>query len=152
MKRQKFCTSNSIAARLASTLPYASSETITHKMVLDYLQQNAEKVKEQFESMMTVLKRTIPKWELSGQGDGGHHADDDDDYYNPLKNRDDMDNILHDGGLSSSSESKSSKKWELGEKQKEKPLFGVLAGRSNNALSLIKNLTIGTFTSFICGS
>ncbi len=39
---------------------YADSVTITHKMVLDYLPPNAEKVKEQFESMMTVLKRTIP--------------------------------------------------------------------------------------------
>jgi hypothetical protein len=67
---------------------YASLETITHKMVSDYLPPNAEKVKERFESMMTALKRTIPKWELSGQGNGGHHTDDDDDDdYNPLKNR-----------------------------------------------------------------
>jgi hypothetical protein len=88
---------------------YTSLETITHEMVLDYLPLNAEKVKEQFESMMTVFKRTIPKWELSGQSNGGHHADDDDDDYNLLKNRYDTDNIPPDGGLSSSSESESSK-------------------------------------------
>lgn len=28
---------------------------------------------------MTVLKRTIPKWERSGQGEGGHNGDDNDD-------------------------------------------------------------------------
>jgi hypothetical protein len=49
-------------------------------MVSDYLTLNPEKAKEKFESMMTVLKKTIPKWELSGQDDGSHLADDDNDY------------------------------------------------------------------------
>ena len=49
---------------------YGASETITFQMMSDFL-PNAEKVKERFESMMTVLKQTIPKWERSGQGEGG---------------------------------------------------------------------------------
>jgi hypothetical protein len=73
------------------------------KMISDYLSPNAEKVKDQFELMMTVWKRAIPRWELSGQGDGGHLGDNDD--YNPLKNRDVTNNILLNCGLSSSSES-----------------------------------------------
>jgi hypothetical protein len=77
-------------------------------MVSDYLPMNAEKVKVQLESMMTVLKRTISKWELSVQGDGGQCAEDDDDD-NPLKNRDYTGNILRDCDLGSSSESESGK-------------------------------------------
>ena len=64
---------------------YSTSETITFEMVSEFLLPIAEKVKDRFESMMTVLKRTIPKWERSGQGDGGHHGDDDDD--DPLYDR-----------------------------------------------------------------
>ena len=64
-------------------------------MVSVFLPPNAEKVRDQFESMMTVLKRTIPKWERSDQGDGGHHGDDDDE--NPLiHQQEDMDAILND--------------------------------------------------------
>ena len=84
-------------------------------MVSDYLPPNAENVKEQFESMMTVLKRTIPKWERSGQGDGGHHGDDDRD---PLKDRDDTNDILCDHSSSSEDSDKDT--------NKEKPGFGVL--------------------------
>ena len=56
---------------------YGASETITFQMVSDFLPPNAEKVKERFESMMMVLKQTIPKWERSGQGEGGINGDDD---------------------------------------------------------------------------
>ena len=56
---------------------YGASETITFEIVSNFLPPNAEKVKERFESMMTVLKRTIPKWERSGQGEGGINGDDD---------------------------------------------------------------------------
>ena len=41
---------------------FASSETITYEMVSEFLPPNAEKVRDRFESMMTVLKRTIPKF------------------------------------------------------------------------------------------
>ncbi len=58
---------------------YTSSETITFEMVSEFLPPDAVRVKERFESMMTVLKRQIPKWERSGQGDGGHHGDDEDE-------------------------------------------------------------------------
>ncbi len=40
---------------------YVKLETITHRVVSGYPPPNAEKVKEQFESMVTVLKRTIPQ-------------------------------------------------------------------------------------------
>ena len=102
---------------------FASSETITFEMVSEFLPPNAEKVKERFESMMTVLKRTIPKWERSGQGDGGHHGDDDDD--NPLNDQDDTDAILHDDDDDNNDNAK--------------PGFGVLAGRSQFALSKIQD-------------
>jgi hypothetical protein len=90
--------------------------------------------------MMTVLKRTIPKWELSGQGEGGHHADEDDDD-NPLKNRrDEVDKILCNYDLSSSSSSESEHDEEVEPvKQKEKLPFGVLSGRHRDALDLVTN-------------
>lgn len=104
---------------------YTTSETISFEMVSEFLPPNAEKVKDRFESMMTVLKRTIPKWERSGQGDDGHHGDDDDN--NPLNDRDDMDAILHDHESSDS------------DNENSKPGFGVLAGRSRFALSKIQD-------------
>ena len=48
---------------------FAVSETIPHHKVAAFLPPTADKAKERFESMMTVLKRIIPKWEKSGQGD-----------------------------------------------------------------------------------
>jgi hypothetical protein len=110
-------------------------------MVSDYLPPNAENVKEQFESMMTVLKRTIPKWERSGQGDGGHHGDDDRD---PLKDRDDTSDILCNHNSSSEDSNKDT--------NKEKPGFGDLGGCLHFALSKIQDfLKSKTHTSFICG-
>jgi hypothetical protein len=47
-------------------------------MVSEFLPPNAEKVKDRFESMLTLLKRIMSKWEKSGQGEGGHNGDDDD--------------------------------------------------------------------------
>ena len=55
------------------------SETITHQDVSEYLPLTAERAKDRFESIMTQLKRTIPKWEKSGQGDGGHEGNDNDE-------------------------------------------------------------------------
>ena len=55
------------------------SETITHKDVSEFLPLTADRAKERFESIMTQLKRTIPKWEKSGQGDGGHEGNDNDE-------------------------------------------------------------------------
>jgi hypothetical protein len=94
-------------------------------MVSDYLPTNAEKVKVRLESMMTVLKRTISKWELSGQGDGGQCAEDDDDDDNPLKNRNYTGNILRDCDLGSSSESESDKVMES-VKQRETVVWGFV--------------------------
>jgi hypothetical protein len=88
-----------------------------------------KKVKEQFELMMTLLKRIIPKWERSDQGDGGHHGIDDDD--NPLKDKDDINSILCN--FSSSSEESNE------EAVKEKPRFGVLVGLLSFALSKIQD-------------
>ncbi len=124
-------------------LHYTMPEIITIKMVLDYLPPNSEKVNVQFELMMTVLMRIIPKWELSGQGDCGHQGDDDDD--NPLKNRDGTNDFLHDCGLSSSSESSNKhekeKERDIIEKENktEKLSFGVLAGCLHFALSKIQD-------------
>ena len=55
------------------------SETITHEDVAEYLPLTAERAKDRFESMVTQLKRIIPKWEKSGQGDGGHEGNDNDE-------------------------------------------------------------------------
>ena len=98
-------------------------------MVSDYLPPNAENVKEQFESMMTVLKRTIPKWERSSQGDGSHHGNDDNDH--PLKDKDDTNYILCDHSSSSEDSYKDT--------NKEKPRFIVLGGRTHFGLSKIQN-------------
>ena len=113
---------------------YSTSETITFEMVSEFLLPNAEKVKDRFESMMTVLKHTIPKWERSGQGDGGHHGDDDDN--DPLYDREenDMDVILHDKDSRDSSNDSSDD-----ETGNQKPAFGVLTGRSHFALSKIQD-------------
>jgi hypothetical protein len=67
---------------------FAVSETIPHDMVVSFLPPNADKAKERFESMIRVLKLIIPKWEKSGQGDGGGHRQDDDD--NPFVDNDDV--------------------------------------------------------------
>ena len=99
---------------------YARSETITLDTVSDFLPPTADKVKDRFESMMTILKRTIPKWERSGQGEGGHNGDDDDD---------------HDGDDDGDNGDENNDDEESG----DKPGFGVLAGRSCFALSKIQD-------------
>ena len=92
-------------------------------MVSVFLPPNAEKVRDQFESMMTVLKRTIPKWipkwERSCQGDGGHHGDDDDDENPLIHQQEDMDILNDDDGG--------------GDDDDVKPGFSVLVGRSQFA-------------------
>lgn len=117
---------------------FAVSETITHHKVAAFLPPTADKAKERFESMMTVLKRIIPKWEKSGQGDGGHHGDDDDN--NPIKHRDDNNDVFDDDDANENddddieSSEDSSDDSEVGE-LKEKPKWGEMKGRSRFALS-----------------
>ena len=67
---------------------FAVSEMIPHDMIMSFLPPNADKAKERFKSMIRVLKLIIPKWEKSGQGDGGGHRQDDDD--NPFVDNDDV--------------------------------------------------------------
>ena len=96
-------------------------------MVSEFLPPNAEKVKDPFESMMTVC---IPKWERSSKGDGGQHGDDNDN--NSLHDQEEnMDGILHDNNISDDSSDDAN--------GNQKPAYGVLASRSCFALSKIKD-------------
>jgi hypothetical protein len=99
---------------------FAVSEMIPHDMVMSFLPPNADKAKERFESMIRVLKLIIPKWEKSGQGDGGGHRQDDDD--NPFVDNDDVvdddDDDDSEGGVA-----------------KEKPKWGETKGRGRYSLS-----------------
>jgi hypothetical protein len=106
------------------------SEIISHDMVVSNLPPNADKAKERFESMMTVLKRIIPKWEKSGQGDGGHHGDDDDN--NPIKHRDAYEDVFDNDNDDDECEENG----DDGEKiLHNKPKWGEFKGRSRYALS-----------------
>jgi len=106
MEWRKFCSSNCIWARLASTLCFIEDNNIWDGIWVS--STNAEKVKDQFLiwGNDTVLKRKTPKWERSGLGDGGHHEDDDDN--NQLNDQEDMDAILNDDDSDDNNENEQS--------------------------------------------
>ncbi len=103
---------------------FAISEMITFDMVSKYIPPMVDKAKDHSESMMTLQKQTIPKWEKSGQGIGNHHGDNNDN--NPLNDRDANNDDSNSNGSSSSDSSS---------KEEANPLgFSVLAGFSHYAL------------------
>jgi hypothetical protein len=109
---------------------FAASETIPHHMVASFIPPTADKAKERFESMMTILKRIIPKWEKSGQGDEGHHGDDDDN--NPIKHQEGNTDMLDDDNEDIISDDND----EEGVVMNKKPKWGEMKGRSRCALSM----------------
>ena len=126
---------------------YEVSETIGFDKVNAFIRPTAAKAKDRFESMMLVLKRIIPKWEKSGQGDGGHHGDDDDD--NPLKVCDDNKEIIDNDDINDSNESDCSGDSGCSDdssvkicdgsadngKKEQQPKWGEFVGRTRFALS-----------------
>ena len=114
------------------------SETITHKDVAEYIPLTAERAKERFESIMTQLKRTIPKWEKSGQGDRGHEGDDNDEI---------QPNTEEGENHSSSSSSSSSSSGIISTSQREqpnKPKWGEFKNRSRFSILKLRDFFKGT--------
>lgn len=58
---------------------FSVSKTITYDSISHYLACNASNVEARINAMLNILKRNIPKWEKSGQGEGGRKGDDNDD-------------------------------------------------------------------------
>jgi len=114
---------------------FAVSKMIPHDMVMSFLPPNADKARERFESMMTVLKRIIRKWEKSGQGDGGHHRDDDDD--NLIDDNNDVFDDDDEVEFADSADklSDNNNKDSAAGLAKEKPKWGEMKGHGRYSLS-----------------
>jgi hypothetical protein len=95
---------------------FALPIVIDHDLVSDMAPATPEKVKDKWSSLVHELKRKIEKWEMSGQGDGGHMTFDfeEDDELNCGMEDDLMD--------------------EPSAEPRPKPAFGQLSNRPRTAL------------------
>lgn len=102
------------------------SETITHEDVSEFLPLTAERAKDRYESLMTQLKRIIPKWEKSGQGDGGHEGNDNDEIQHEKSDENNSDSHSSSSSSSSSSSVRAQQKVKKWGEFKNRSRFAML--------------------------